>query len=558
MLRERRRHANFKPNRKLDRKSSRGMIFENEELRLRTININAEVERGQSDIRKLRRENDQLRREIWCLRDEYDRLDKLLRQNIKDGGKNVSDSEDSGESCDTCGEEEDEVIEELEEAPAEGVETTENEQNNLKANLHVKFDHLSIVSEENLAYSGSSSSHTSPHHNQSAFSALSPPETPDLPKITDLQSVGPPLSHFENIFSAIPYENLEKSIERPDESTCSKLEVPESSREGRKSPKLQSPTRNFQSGGNLEDLLQDIEALSEGILQMQNQTRECVPAANLESSKMTKFRSEVNLVLSCNDQQETNEASKPDILLVQSELRPPEPMPILSALYPHQPEKRNFPQNEQKNTFDPSLLLAHLPCVSSHILTPKILNVEEKKPPVENNKINHTGGGAQEGEKIDKPKEKTPNYPSSSEESRRKSRRVSLYFNGKKNEELPNEASNSSTIKVPSAAERVSGDSSSATPAPGPSSGDQHHRKNSEVPKHKSKKRTHRISDRNSHNPLSDDVLGFTSGERNSVASSRESSASVSTRSQKSRRISINSHAGGKIPWCACWGNGCI
>ena len=32
--------------RRLDRKSSRGMIYENEELRLRTININAEIERG--------------------------------------------------------------------------------------------------------------------------------------------------------------------------------------------------------------------------------------------------------------------------------------------------------------------------------------------------------------------------------------------------------------------------------------------------------------------------------------------------------------------------------
>lgn len=66
---------------RLDRKSSRGMLYENEELRLRTININAEVDRGQSDIRKLRRENEQLRREIWSLRDEYDKLDKLLGGN---------------------------------------------------------------------------------------------------------------------------------------------------------------------------------------------------------------------------------------------------------------------------------------------------------------------------------------------------------------------------------------------------------------------------------------------------------------------------------------------
>lgn len=46
MLRTRWRDINVKPNRKLDRKSSRGMIYENEELRLRTIHINAEVEQG--------------------------------------------------------------------------------------------------------------------------------------------------------------------------------------------------------------------------------------------------------------------------------------------------------------------------------------------------------------------------------------------------------------------------------------------------------------------------------------------------------------------------------
>lgn len=357
------------------------MIFENEELRLRTININAEVERGQSDIRKLRRENDQLRREIWCLRDEYDRLDKLLRQNLKEGGKNVSDSEDSGESCDTCGAEDDEAIEEEEEADEaqEGVETTENEQNNLKANLHVKFDHLSIVSEENLACSGSSSSHTSPLH-QSAFSALSPPETPDLPKIHDLQSVGPPLSHFENIFSSIPYEDIEKCIEKPGtETAIPRLEVPlqSASSEGRKSPNV---PRNFQSGGNLEDLLQDIEVLSQGILQMQNQTKEGAPSANPETPKMTKYRSEVNLVLSTGGQ-ETEEAQKPDIILMQSEIKPPEPMPILSALYPHQPERRSILQQQKAvskdNSFDTNMILAHLPSISSHILTPKILNADD-------------------------------------------------------------------------------------------------------------------------------------------------------------------------------------
>lgn len=53
MLRARRRDVSVKPNRKLDRKSSRGMIYENEELRLRTININAEVEQGNQKNKKI-------------------------------------------------------------------------------------------------------------------------------------------------------------------------------------------------------------------------------------------------------------------------------------------------------------------------------------------------------------------------------------------------------------------------------------------------------------------------------------------------------------------------
>lgn len=41
---------------------------------------------GQSDIKKLRRENYQLRKEIWNLRDEHDRLGKLLSTKNSDGG----------------------------------------------------------------------------------------------------------------------------------------------------------------------------------------------------------------------------------------------------------------------------------------------------------------------------------------------------------------------------------------------------------------------------------------------------------------------------------------
>ncbi|XP_041984269.1 uncharacterized protein LOC121736868 [Aricia agestis] len=98
MLRTRRKDVNVKPNRKLDRKSSRGMLYENEELRLRTININAEVERGQSDIKKLKRENEQLKREISALRYEYDRLDRMLR----DRRSSPDHSDDSVSVCSAC------------------------------------------------------------------------------------------------------------------------------------------------------------------------------------------------------------------------------------------------------------------------------------------------------------------------------------------------------------------------------------------------------------------------------------------------------------------------
>ncbi|XP_060807650.1 uncharacterized protein LOC106141646 [Amyelois transitella] len=98
MLRTRRKDVNVKPNRKLDRKSSRGMLYENEELRLRTININAEVERGQSDIKKLKRENEQLKREISALRYEYDRLDSMLRERRS----SPDHSDDSASVCSAC------------------------------------------------------------------------------------------------------------------------------------------------------------------------------------------------------------------------------------------------------------------------------------------------------------------------------------------------------------------------------------------------------------------------------------------------------------------------
>ncbi|XP_050427155.1 uncharacterized protein LOC126837334 [Adelges cooleyi] len=104
VLRSRRRDASLKPNRTLDRTSSRGMLYENEELRLRTININAEVEKGQYYIKKLRRENQQLKREIWNLREEYERLENYVKsreqsenEEEEDEGKLITDEEQQQE-----------------------------------------------------------------------------------------------------------------------------------------------------------------------------------------------------------------------------------------------------------------------------------------------------------------------------------------------------------------------------------------------------------------------------------------------------------------------------
>nr|XP_036233932.1 uncharacterized protein LOC106616789 isoform X2 [Bactrocera oleae] len=197
---------------KLDRKSSRGMIYENEELRLRTININAEVERGQSDIKRLRRENEQLRREIWTLRDECDRLNKRFKAKLLDhdhgcnarhsvcsggrrGSGHICDSScnsDDSDSCDTCKGNNDQCSDEcctggscpqlatkqpIIEFEADTPTTTTATRSDLVnfvvksagansesvPNLHQAFDHLSVVSEETMS---NADQHTHVPHNE--------------------------------------------------------------------------------------------------------------------------------------------------------------------------------------------------------------------------------------------------------------------------------------------------------------------------------------------------------------------------------------------------------
>ncbi|XP_023034183.1 verprolin isoform X8 [Drosophila willistoni] len=251
MLRERRRHAHYKLNSRLDRKSSRGMIYENEELRLRTININAEVERGQSDIKRLRRENEQLRREIWTLRDECDRLNKRFKAKLNEhdfGGGGCRGSGGSGscharrcsgggrgsggcdvnsddsDSCDTCrgaddGNCSDECCQEGGSCMPIKPPLPPEVPSILKADetqAPVKhYDHLSVVSEETLSNPEFQMAQQQDQHlmictpdlngSQSTLPSLMGPLTPLTPielvanQLNDLQAMVPPLSYFENI-----------------------------------------------------------------------------------------------------------------------------------------------------------------------------------------------------------------------------------------------------------------------------------------------------------------------------------------------------------------------
>ncbi|XP_030374018.1 proline-rich protein 36 isoform X2 [Scaptodrosophila lebanonensis] len=238
---------------KLDRKSSRGMIYENEELRLRTININAEVERGQSDIKRLRRENEQLRREIWTLRDECDRLNKRFKAKLCDheyggcrgsggsGGCNAHRcsgggrgsggcdvNSDDSDSCDTCrgddGHCSDECCQEGGSCtPIKAPLSDNNSSSNGGAQCNEapkkdsqpqQYDHLSVVSEETLSNPellAQQNDHllisNTPDLNssQSTLPSLVGPLTPLTPielvanQLNDLQAMVPPLSYFENI-----------------------------------------------------------------------------------------------------------------------------------------------------------------------------------------------------------------------------------------------------------------------------------------------------------------------------------------------------------------------
>ncbi|KAF5286189.1 hypothetical protein FQA39_LY16359 [Lamprigera yunnana] len=269
---------------RLDRKSSRGMLYENEELRLKTININAEVERGQSDIKKLKRENDQLRREIWYLRDEYDKLDKLLREKGSLCSSSSTTCSSDSESCSSFTEE------------SEAVETSQNIENVNKTHLkklNDNFDHLSMVQEENSGENSEKASNSNraswianvekdvikadqsypahqteiqtPKHFFSPINVNRPNDDyvnnqflgPDLPYAPPIYYDNPQITNEFVPFSyAMPV--LDKTttdvIVKTDNHNFNTI----------------NSHSSFSNGGNLEELLNDIETISQDILTISN------------------------------------------------------------------------------------------------------------------------------------------------------------------------------------------------------------------------------------------------------------------------------------------------
>ncbi|XP_049824601.1 dual specificity protein kinase splA isoform X2 [Aethina tumida] len=350
MLRTRRRDNNVKPNRRLDRKSSRGMLYENEELRLKTININAEIERGQSDIKKLKRENEMLKKEIWCLRDEYDKLDKLLKEKkieFSSSSTTCSSSSDT-ESCSSCSEE------------SEEVETSQNLENVQKTNLkniHKDFDHLSVVPEEPSTENSdrTSARNSLPNDNWYDNNVIQPDQSypiyENVPKSRTLPVQDRSPRHF---FSPIQtskscdemrtdqlypgqyysdadrnyvskkivntsanniYQNItlvpKSALERPElhgmEKTTTDLlvkmdNVPFGTSSENGLVYTNTPSQStFSNGGNLEELLKDIESISQEILRISNlqrggqQQQPVQEPAQHEEQK--PYKSELNVVL---------------------------------------------------------------------------------------------------------------------------------------------------------------------------------------------------------------------------------------------------------------------
>ena len=90
----------FKPSRSLDKKGSRGMMYESDAMRMRSMDMSAEIDRGHSDLKKLKKENETLKQQVWTLRDEYDKLESIVKEMEDDDDEDEDDEDDEEEDAD--------------------------------------------------------------------------------------------------------------------------------------------------------------------------------------------------------------------------------------------------------------------------------------------------------------------------------------------------------------------------------------------------------------------------------------------------------------------------
>ena len=80
------------------KRSGRGS-YESEGGRMSSSEMNAEVEKGHNDLRKLKKENETLKQQVWTLRDEYDKLETLVKGMDSSGSSSSFDDDESLTCC---------------------------------------------------------------------------------------------------------------------------------------------------------------------------------------------------------------------------------------------------------------------------------------------------------------------------------------------------------------------------------------------------------------------------------------------------------------------------
>ncbi|KAF5272054.1 hypothetical protein FQR65_LT05036 [Abscondita terminalis] len=672
MLRTRRRDNNVKPNRRLDRKSSRGMLYENEELRLKTININAEVERGQSDIKKLKRENDQLRREIWYLRDEYDKLDKLLREKGSLCSSSSTTCSSDSESCSSNSEE------------TEAVETCQNIEN-VNKTTHLKklnddFDHLSVVQEENSGENSEKNSNrdswianiendvikadqsypsyeskTSPKH---FFSPIKVGGKPNDDYVNN-QFLGPDLPYADGTYTPEIY------YEKGFAPYCADVTVPGLEKTTTdvivKTDNQNFNTINshstFSNGGNLEELLNDIETISHDILTISNSQSQMyphpkelgyLPAPRVdnyefvsENGTLKPYKSELNVVLmpapmklieiekykniqksceSINNRSAENLTSSVDNLKLITDIPTPGLIipPDQFCATPFVPVPPNCPEPTTRRDRSNPFFFGNLPNVNEFsddvVWMPG--SKKSKEAEIYSSKANlldtavssdHVSSENEENLKFKAVAEPEPaKVPEPETKKTSLRRRVSIHFKGKKdkskkdsslNLKIPTDGKEKRALhKTPSVESKISTTPNEPkTPTSGESKTSNSETKNCESRKsssasperkhgmketkkiHKRHKKPDRskahrgsIGTERFHRERSysvctdrsnilDHRLGFCSVYDDFTTSDRERTNSLSScDTLKGRKLSVSHFPTGKIPWCGCWGNGCL